>query len=117
LGYDVEIDVHLIEGIFYLGHDSPEYEITLQWLNDRSTKLWVHCKNLECIEYLNKNGSNLNYFWHQEDSVTLTSKNYIWAYPGKQPIENSISVLPEIYQDNVSVCAGICSDFIENYRR
>ena len=115
-GYNVEIDVWTIDGIFYLGHDGPDHKIDPSWLNDRSTKLWVHCKNIECIEYLVKNNSSLNYFWHQEDSVALTSKNYIWAYPGNQPIENSISVLPEIYEDDVSKCIGICSDFIENYK-
>ena len=49
--------------------------------------------------------------------ITLTSKNYIWAYPGKQPIKNSIAVLPEIYQDNLSECLGVCSDYIENYNK
>ena len=24
----------------------------------------------------------INCFWHQEDSYTITSKKYIWAYPG-----------------------------------
>ena len=48
------------------------------------------------------------------DDITLTSKNYIWAYPGKQPIKNSISVMPELNND-VSGCFGVCSDYIENF--
>jgi hypothetical protein len=39
----------------------------------------------------------------------------IWAYPGKQPIKGSIAVMPEIYNDDLSACAGICSDYIKNY--
>ena len=117
LGYQVEIDIWYAEGFFFLGHDNPDFQIPIEWIKERSEYLWCHCKNIQCIEYLVKNNLDLNYFWHQEDSVTLTSKNYIWAYPGKQPIENSIAVLPEIHQDDVSKCIGICSDFIENYRR
>jgi hypothetical protein len=115
LGYDVEVDVWFIDGIFYLGHDNPQYGISLDWLYERKDKLWVHCKNVESIEKFNTLNENYNYFWHQEDTVTLTSKNFIWAYPGKQPIKNSISVLPELFNDNTSVCIGICSDYIHNY--
>jgi len=46
----------------------------------------------------------------------LTSKNYIWAYPGKQSIIGSIAVMPEIYTDDITQCIGICSDYIQNYK-
>jgi hypothetical protein len=55
-------------------------------------------------------------FWHQKDDVTLTSQGYIWAYPGKQPLKNSIAVLPERNNDDTSQCSGICSDVIEKYK-
>ena len=48
--------------------------------------------------------------------MTLTSHNYLWVYPGKQPIEKSIAVMPEIHNDDFSKCIGICSDFIERYK-
>lgn len=114
LGFDVEIDVWMVEGVLNLGHDEPQYGITQQWLNDRYDKLWIHCKNIEAIEWFSLI-EGLNYFWHEEDTVTLTSQNYIWAYPGKQPIKNSIAVMPEIYKDNTKDCLGICSDYIKNY--
>lgn len=115
LGYDVEIDVWVIEGTYYLGHDEPQYIITQHWLNERKNKLWIHCKNLEAIEwfFLIK---GFNYFWHETDTITLTSQKYIWAHPGKQPIKNSIAVMPEIYQDNLDVCKGICTDNINKYK-
>jgi hypothetical protein len=115
-GFDVEIDIWMIKDLFYLGHDEPQYEIGISWINDRSNVLWVHCKNIEALEFFNKFNYNINYFWHQKDIVTLTSKKYIWAYPGKQPIKNSIAVMPEIMNDDVSKCVGICSDFIKEYK-
>jgi len=114
-GFDVEIDVWLIDGVIFLGHDEPQYGITQQWLNERVDKLWIHCKNVEALEWFNIIGG-FNYFWHEEDTATLTSKLFIWAYPGKQPIKCSIAVMPEIYNDDVTQCIGICSDVIQNYK-
>ena len=115
-GFDVEIDVWMVEGVLLLGHDEPQYGITQQWLNERVDKLWIHCKNIEAVEWFYVLKS-FNYFWHQEDTLTLTSNGYIWAYPGKQPISDSIAVMPEIYNDSINLCLGICSDVIENYKR
>ena len=115
LGYDVEIDLWRIEGVLLLGHDKPQYGISQHWLNERVNSLWIHCKNIKAIEWMNTIGG-FTYFWHQEDTLTLTSFNHIWAYPGKQPINNSIAVMPEINNDNVTACRGICSDYIEKYK-
>jgi len=114
LGYDVEIDLWVVDGKIYLGHDSFQYEINDKWLDERIDKLWIHCKNVESLNWI-KNTS-LHYFWHENDTLTLTSKNYIWVYPGKQPIVGSIAVMPEIFNDDVSSCLGVCSDFIQNYK-
>lgn len=115
-GFEVEIDVWVVDGVLFLGHDKPQYGITQHWLNERCEKLWIHCKNIEAIEWFNMI-DGFNYFWHQEDTVTLTSKNFIWAYPGKQPINRSIAVMPELFNDNVDSCLGICSDYIQNYKQ
>ena len=116
LGFDVEIDLWLVDENIFLGHDLPQYKINLDWINERIDKLWLHCKNVEILEFLSKQEIKPNYFWHENDVVTLTSKNYIWAYPNKQPIENSIAVMPEINNDDTTKCIGICSDFIEKYK-
>ena len=116
LGYEVEIDIWVIEGTFHLGHDEPQYPVSLNWLYERKDKLWIHCKNIEAIEWFSSLYGTYNYFWHDTDTVTLTSKNYIWAYPGKQPIKNSIAVLPELFKDDTPQCIGICSDYIQNYK-
>lgn len=116
-GYDVEIDVWWFDNQLWLGHDKPQYNVDFRWFSDRLSKLWVHCKNVESIIYFKECGYPINYFWHENDTVTLTSLNYIWAYPGKQPINNTISVMPEIYNDDVTQCIGICSDVISKYKK
>ena len=113
LGYDVEIDLWWVDGRTYLGHDEPQYEVSDEWLRDRMDKLWVHCKNVELLNWIRSTA--LHYFWHEEDTLTLTSKNYMWVYPGKQPVIGSIAIMPEIHNDDVSKCLGVCSDFIKRY--
>ena len=115
-GYDVEIDLWLIGDNLFLGHDFPDYQIDLKWIEERSKRLWVHCKNPEAVVFLCGLENGINYFWHQEDKLTLTSRGHIWVYPGNQPIKNSIAVMPEIHDENVDACLGICSDYIGNYR-
>lgn len=115
LGYDVEIDIWVIDGVLFLGHDEPQYGVTQMWLNQRFGKLWIHCKNIEALEWFNSIGG-FNYFWHEEDTLTLTSRGFAWVYPGKQPVKNSIAVMPEIYNDDITKCIGICSDYIKKYK-
>lgn len=116
LGFDVEVDIWVINNTINLGHDNPQYKVTHQWLNDRCDNLWIHCKNIKAIEWFNSI-KGFNYFWHEEDTLTLTSQGHIWTYPGKQPIKHSIAVMPEIRNDDISLCLGICSDHIKNYKK
>jgi hypothetical protein len=115
IGYDVEVDVWYIDGVLWLGHDKPEYNVDFTWFIDRVTKLWIHCKNIDSLLFFKTNQHEFNYFWHETDTITLTSYNHIWAYPGKQPIKNSIAVMPEINNDILTICIGICSDKISDY--
>ena len=116
-GYDVEIDVWYIDGILFLGHDKPDYDIDFRWFRDRIEKLWIHCKNIDALNYFKNCGYELNYFWHQVDDVTITSKGYFWTYPGKKLTNNSIAVMPEIKEFiDIEISFGICSDNIEKYK-
>ena len=78
LGYDVEIDVWFVDGEWWLGHDNPEYKISFDYFSNKP--FWIHAKNMEALCSL-QSYSSLNYFWHQEDDYTITSKGYIWTYP------------------------------------
>ena len=50
-GFDVEVDVWVINSQIYFGHDSPQYLITLEDLNKIKEKIWFHCKNLEALYF------------------------------------------------------------------
>jgi len=121
LGYDVEIDVWYTDGKLLLGHDHGQWVIDEDFLFDRFDKLWCHAKNIAALTVLSqmsRQDLKLHYFWHESDTVTLTNKGVIWASPGKQPINNSIAVLPELHRDLVlSDCLGICSDDFKTVRR
>ena len=117
-GYDVEVDVWCKDNILWLGHDKPQYGVELQFFKDRLSNLWVHCKNIEALSYFKEFGCDINYFWHQEDDVTITSLGYFWTYPGKELTKYSIAVMPETKQfDNISISYGVCSDYIKNYNK
>lgn len=119
IGYNVEVDVRIYNDKLYLGHDKPEYKISINWILQRSSKLWIHCKDLKSLELISRHSSskNLNYFFHDTDKCTITSKGYLWVYPGFQPVKNSIAVMPEINKEDIGHCLGICSDNIDYYTK
>lgn len=119
-GFDVEMDVWVITDKIYLGHDEGSHPIDLEWILNRKEKLWVHCKNVAAVIFffdLFKIGVRINYFWHENDTLTLTSLGHIWVYPGKQPIPSSIAVMPERENDTIDQCIGVCSDYILKYQQ
>lgn len=122
-GFSVEIDLRTVGKKVFLGHDAPQYQISEQWLRDRSNWLWVHCKDQ--VAMMRGMEFNLNYFWHENDAYTMTSKGYVWAYPGKNPCtELTIMVMPEqydllgrIHSGNISPKPfGVCSDYVNFLR-
>ena len=117
-GYDVEVDVWYKDNILWLGHDEPQYANDFRWFRDRLTKLWVHCKNIEAVIYFKECGYPVHYFWHQEDDITLTSFNFLWTYPNKELYTDSVCVLPELNNQEIpNHIHGVCSDFIEKYKK
>jgi hypothetical protein len=116
-GFDCEVDLRLDSKSkkFSLGHDEPKYEVSLDWILTFKKKLWIHCKNLESLAELSDLKLDLNYFWHQEDDYTLTSKGFIWTYPGRPTTFNSILVSLEDTIPNGDYL-GICSDYPEKLK-
>ena len=112
-GFDVEIDVRVKNESFYLGHDFPTYKIDEKFLINN--KLWCHAKDLDAMNKLSK--IKCHFFWHQEDDVTITSKGYLWTFPGKKIFKKSICVLPEKTNYKNFACYGICSDYILKYKK
>lgn len=103
---DIKIEVYL------WNHDEPKEEVGLDFLLNKN--IWCHAKNIEAFESLLIDSAHC--FWHEEDDYTLTSKGYIWTYPGQKLVEKSVCVLPESFKErNVEKCSGLCSDFVLNY--
>jgi hypothetical protein len=111
LKYDVEVDVWVDDGI-WLGHDKPQYKIGLKFLMSNFRHLWIHCKNLEAMDLFSELRL-LNFFWHEEDDFTLTSKNFIWTYPGKRVCNKSVIVVEDARNYKGQPCFGLCSDFLK----
>ena len=103
-GFDVEVDLWVTDEM-YLGHDDPTYMIKKDFFCD---KMWIHCKNLKAVEVMKS--TNLNWFWHDKDKMTLTSKGSVWAYPGVY-VSGGITVecgRPFKIIENI---AGVCTDY------
>lgn len=120
-GFDVEIDLWHKEHNYYLGHDEPQYHVPMSWLVKYKDVLWIHCKNLDALEKMCNSVVEFNYFWHEIDRYTVTSKGNVWVLVGQFPCSNSVIVLPEkisLYsyeKKYFETCYGICSDVIKNY--
>ena len=117
-GFDVEIDVWYINGEFVLGHDQPEYEVDWKFLTNGS--FWCHAKNIEALDAMLNCGAHC--FWHENDYATLTSRGFIWTYPGNDLTRMSVCVMPEAPGHEYFVkqpwvgSYGVCSDFVKEIR-
>jgi hypothetical protein len=119
-GFDVEVDVWMIDGDIFYGHDEPTYKGQLL---DLDSRCWLHCKNLEALRFFASNVqiNGTHSFWHNEDDFTLTNDRYIWTNIGKDLTKTSVMVMPEVddqtLQNVVGVrCHGICSDHVNKIK-
>lgn len=114
-GIQVEIDIILVDGVWFLGHDLPQYRIDQSFLKKHESHLWCHAKNIEALEKLKDIG--LHCFWHENDRYTLTSKGIIWAYPNYYT-SNGVLVLPDKTFMNTYRYAykvyGVCVDHVND---
>lgn len=124
LGFDAEIDLwyHPYSDIMYLGHDKPENVVSLSWLREHKSNLWIHCKCLDSLDLMARLNENFNYFWHETDKYTMTSHGIGWVYPGNYPYRNSIIVMPESVspftynKEHFSKSLGVCTDLPFEYK-
>jgi hypothetical protein len=115
-GLDCEIDIVYDNG-WYLGHDEPKYKVTFNWLVNHSFGLWLHCKSFQTLEKLvrrdGKNiwNNNLNYFWHENDRYTLTSKGYVWSLEGNTDIIKESIMVDLSGKKSCHNILGVCTDY------
>jgi hypothetical protein len=82
---------------------------------NKASKLWMHAKNHQAFEILIRYQS-FNVFWHQTDDFALTTKGYLWCYPGIGPLDRSVAFMPEKDAPNLDKYYAICSDDITYFR-
>lgn len=119
-GFDVEIDMRFHLGKMYLGHDLPQYEITDNWLSRHSNNLWIHCKDSESLDHCINSGYHC--FFHNIDAYTITSRGFVWAYPGMQIASRlCVCVMPERKEGIVGLRLhnyyATCSDVVEEMEK
>ena len=117
-GYDVEVDIRYDPETkkLYLGHDGEDNEVNWWWLAGKSAVLWIHCKDFATLTEFVNNTSGYNYFWHQGDDYTLTSKNYVWSSDGKSYDRSTVVMVEDEIQVKEYDCYAICSDYVGNLK-
>ncbi len=94
MGFEAEIDVWVEGKEIILGHDKPTYPVDLIFILKHVEKLWVHCKNIEAMQFFN-DFNFVNFFGHSYDDFVLTSQRYVFTKPGQKQTERSVLVMPE----------------------
>jgi hypothetical protein len=108
-GYFVEVDVWLQNRKIYLGHDEPQYEVGMSFL-ESNDRIVCHAKNAGALALLISKG--LHCFGHDRDDVVLTSRGWLWTFPGKQLTCQSVAVMPESEKGwDITNCRAFCSDY------
>ena len=86
--------------------------VSMSWLRDNT--LWCHAKTFNALEAMVAFG--IHCFYHKSDDYTITSRGWIWAYPGMPGGKYSIAVHPEkLHPADVNKFAGVCSDHIGKF--
>jgi hypothetical protein len=114
-GYEVEVDINYMKGKFYLGHDTPDYEISERWMENRKNSIWFHCKNLDAATELCKL-SNFKFFCHKSDLFVMTSTNHIWVHDLEMNLSKKC-IIPLLSDNDLINYKGglvyaVCTDYI-----
>ena len=119
-GYDVEVDINYLDNKFFLGHDTPDYEISEIWMEKRKHKIWFHCKNLDAASRLCELQKNYEtpymFFCHTSDNFVLTSTNHIWVHNLELNL-NDKCIIPLLSDTDLIFTTtkkiyAICTDYI-----
>ena len=115
-GFDAEVDLRIIKGKYFLGHDNPEHLVSLDWLDKRKKKLWIHTKNFNAFEALLELNNNFIFFYYNCEPLVLVSNGKIWCHQHDKIVNPKNCVVP--FLDKSSALNnkefnwyGVCTDF------
>lgn len=116
-GFNVEVDVWLIDNKWMLGHDFPTYEVPLSFFE--RPEIWTHAKNL--VGYISLyNNPKVHTFWHNKDDFVFTSKGIKWCRTFILTYDG-VMVMPELSDYHTDILKhghhplGVCSDNFDKF--
>lgn len=116
MGFGVECDLQVQDGVLYFGHDEPQE--TADWHFLLRPYVFCHAKTVDTMQVLMNGGAHC--FWHEEDQLTLTNRGLMWCYPGVYPVHAKSIWLdlqgydtPCIKDTNIF---GVCGDNYNNVK-
>lgn len=114
--FDVEIDLWKIKNKFFLGHDEPLNEVSLDWLENRKKNLWIHTKNFHAFESLLEIKRNFIFFYYTKEPLVLVSNGKIWTHSPKKIVNPQNYIMPllgekDVLKSNFKNWFGVCTDY------
>lgn len=119
-GWDVKVDVWFKDGQIYLGNDGPDHLISISFLEN--TKIWCVARTVETLSHLMTMSTITCLPYSSTNDCLLASNGYIWtsgqhAGQSSRCIVNMPETCLQIVDSELKTTAGICSDFVEHYKR
>ena len=116
-GFDVMIDVWLLDGKWHLGYDFPGEIVELAFME--RPQIWIKARDFSGYISLHSQ-KNIHVFWHKDDDFTFTSKGIKWAKPDVLTRDGVMSFpktyIPKIRMGRVQPL-GVCMDDFKEIER
>ena len=131
-GFKVEVDVRFHLDRVYLGHDAAQEILPANFYGEQD--IYFHCKDMQSLLTFQRYYRGSNFFTHDNDEATITSRGMLWIHPETLPglyqdhtdfdFSRAIAVLPErkgiLYNDAhlrfLGKFYGICTDYPMRYK-
>jgi hypothetical protein len=103
----------------WLGHDGPQYDVSMDWLCKRYENLLVHIKDSNVIAKDPKVWGWLHCFCHVSDPFTMTSRGKMWIHDLSldYPVQSIIPIITHeqsvhyLGENSRKTKGAICTDY------